>query len=369
MEISPRLSVRVRSPFDQKATRGPEDVVRDVVSVDAPPPEPKPPQNWRQRLTRLGRNVMLGMVMGTGALGAIGAAHNFNALYVSASDPLQPVPTTPPAPVPPSAPPASTETARELFAQLQSNPQVQKMLQQRTDAVAAQVQQQLDHLPPFQQTMLLNVTAPLPTGDSHLLQIGPLPLPSLGMHALESQTIPLVVTASAQLAPLKADIRMQPEVLSQAPRGPAGAIYLGSFHTQVFSAAPSVAAHGEVKVQLDLDGQATQGELAQQQARLQQAAPGSPQAAALQANVRSLQARLEAGHEVAKRAQQNGFADEMQKVMADQGVQLDMRLPLSTRAPLVDGYHHLWLAPGNKVVITDQQSTPGLDRIQVPTPQ
>ncbi|HEY4002497.1 MAG TPA: hypothetical protein VGO93_26735, partial [Candidatus Xenobia bacterium] len=179
-----------------------------------------------RRLLRAGRNVILGAMAGSSILGAIGVAHNYDALTnMSASNPVETVTlvTSKIAPPEPQKTPIMSPTAaRQLFATLTHNPDVQKVMAAQVTRLQAQVQERMNSLPAFQQTQLMDVTAPLPTGQGALLQVGSVPLPSMGVHDLQSESIPMVVNAAAKLGSLPARIAMQPVQVADPGPGPNG---------------------------------------------------------------------------------------------------------------------------------------------------
>ncbi len=339
---------------------------------------PKPP--LIRRLLRAFTLTTTAALSGVTLLGALAYISNKDVLHhpITAGSPIEAVPpaadaparTTAHAATPPTTQPAPPPLSDAMAAQLFNFATHSTVLETRVAQARQQIAERLQHIPAFSQQQLLDVQAPLPSGDQAFIHAGPVNLPSLGWHDLRTESIPLSIDAHFQPGALTAHADVEPVHLSpsQRPSPPPGTVYLGSYRTAVYADADSLDVSGKVDVRLDLDGQGTKQALAHWR-DVERQPHAANQDAAIRGNVERLEARLAQGDRLRRLGIEDQFGPTLRAVLAEQGSTVETRVPLSRAVPLVDGMHHLWLgtAPDGtpRVVVTAEVQTPGLDGLSL----
>lgn len=165
--------------------------------------------------------------------------------------------------------PAST--VANLAGDLQRDAELEAMLQARAQAAQQSLQARLNELKIPDGTVLLDVTMPLPTSERSALQLGSVDLPAFGLHALQTESVPLALEYATQ--PVTTGLTVEVHTTDARPEKPGPGLLLGAIRVRLSAADEGAEVRGSVKLRTDLDGSATRaGKLseADRAARLRQ---------------------------------------------------------------------------------------------------
>lgn len=187
-------------------------------------------------------------------------------------------------------------TVSGVATQAQQNPRAQKFLAQKAREAEASLTEVLRGMKAPEGTVLLDARLPVPTGDRAFFHVGPVDLPSLGVHHIEYRSVPLVV--GYRTSPLAPAFQVGLETFqAQNPPRPAGvgpdALYVGSVRVSVKPRESVVPVDGELSLAVERDGKATGRQLSELRAKLARVAPDSPRGQQLKALIARHQERLQ----------------------------------------------------------------------------
>lgn len=193
-----------------------------------------------------------------------------------------------------------------------------------------EVGQQLAVLKVPDSKVLLDVSMPLPTSDRPFLHIGSLDLPSLGMRALQQESVPLAMDYTTQ--PIATGLQVQIKNI-ETPKGTKGpGILLGAVQVSLTSESGKIPVQGMLHLHMDLDGQASQEQLAKLK--------GIPGQEPL---VQHLQQRVQQGQQLKDKVSQQGL-EGMLTDGFDQKLKFEAQV-LTGKGPVAQSTLYLWGVP------------------------
>ncbi|MBT9585786.1 hypothetical protein IV102_20765 [bacterium] len=224
------------------------------------------------------------------------------------------------------------QTVTQFSHQVQDSAQFKAMTASLTQMTGQQLAQQVAVLKIPDSQVLLDVTLPLPTSDRAFLHVGQTDLPSLGIRALATESVPLALDYTTQpiATGLKVDIKTV-----KAPsdlKGPG--ILLGAVQVSLRSETGEIPIQGDLNLHLDLDGKVTQQRLDQLQGKPDQ-----------QPLVEQLQGRLAQGHRLQGTMQEQGVQEILEQGFTQQ-VHFEAKVITGT-GPLAQSTLYLWATPDN----------------------
>lgn len=264
----------------------------------------------------------------------------------------------PPAPQPaaaPSAPGAEIAIPMATLRQWMNSPQMQKAVSAQLVQAQGQIDRQIGAVKVPSGNVLLDVTLPLPTGQKNLLHIGGVNLPSLGYHALQTDTVPMTVSYSADtvhtgLRSSVAQVRKAPE------KGPG--VWIGGVKVIVSAPDGQIPVAGAVNLGLDLDGSAAKAQIA----RLRNM-PGQEKLVA------ELQSRVDRGQRLQKELKRDGLED-LASAALNQNLAFQGHVSTG-KGPLVQTTLNVWVVPDRngdgkpELQITQENNVDALRNLEV----
>ncbi len=330
-------------------------------SVAPPDPPPKPKRSLLQKLVRLAAWTGIAAGVGVSSLGTLGYMGNpalteppsltiladqslASAESPSKSQAQKPAVARSTGPVTVASDGVAVlvppDTLRQVASQVQRTPLAQRFLAQKAAQAEQNLNQVLKSLKVPDGNVLLDATLPLPTGERAFFHVGNVDLPSLGVNAFQTETVPLLV--GYQTSPIEPGLKLGLETFqAKNPARPDGlsphGVYLGSIKVKLSSDKASLPVEGKLQLALDLDGQATREKMSLLQARLMAVPADSPRAAQLRELIGKHQARL--GQAESLKGHEIGL---LESAFQDQTMSFKAEIETGTR-PLAEATYHVWM--------------------------
>ncbi len=232
------------------------------------------------------------------------------------------------------------DTLRQVAIHVQKTPLAQKFLAQKAAQAEQSLNQVLSSLKVPDGSVLLEATLPLPTGERAFFHVGNVDLPSLGVNAFQTETVPLLV--GYQTSPIEPGLKLGLETFQAShPTRPDGmsphGVYLGSIKVKLSSDQASLPVEGKLQLALDLDGQATREKMSELEGKLKAVPADSPRAVQLRELIGKHQARLAQaetlkGHEIGL----------LESAFQDQTMSFKAEIETGTK-PLAEATYHVWM--------------------------
>jgi hypothetical protein len=337
----------------------------------------KPATSLTKKLAKWGMAASMGVVATSSLVGGIAYHANSQALSHKPTVHVYPQHLSPSHGQPVVAPPAAQlkahqaqkaaqagpmrllipqQTVSQFSEQVQDTAQFKAMTATLTQVASQQLGQQVAVLKVPDSQVLLDVTLPLPTSDRPLLHVGQTDLPSLGIRALNAESVPLALNYTTQpiATGLKVDIKTV-----QTPadlKGPG--ILLGAVQVSLSSPTGSIPIQGDLNLHLDLDGKVTQQRIDQLKDR-----PGQ------QPLLEQLQARLVQGQRLGEALQEQGVQH-----LLEQGFQQQVHFEanvITGKTPLAQSVLYVWATPDQTgdgkadIQVTQANQTEGIQNLTV----
>lgn len=221
-------------------------------------------------------------------------------------------------------------TLTQLSHEVQSTSQFKQLNAAAVTQASHEVGQQLAVLKVPDSKVLLDVSMPLPTSDRPFLHIGSLDLPSMGMRALQSESVPLAMDYTTQ--PIATGLQVQIKNLEAPPGTKGPGLLLGAVQVSLTSESGKIPVQGMLNLHMDLDGQASQ----EQMAKLK-GVPGQ------ESLVKHLQQRLQQGRQLKEKVGQQGLEGMLQDGF-DQKLKFEAQV-LTGKGPVARSTLYLWGVP------------------------
>lgn len=221
-------------------------------------------------------------------------------------------------------------TLTQLSHDVQDTSQFQQLNAAAVAKASHEVGQQLAVLKVPDAKVLLDVSMPLPTSERSFLHIGSLDLPSMGMRALQTESVPLAMDYTTQ--PIATGLQVQIKNLD-APKNLKGpGVLLGAVQVSLTSESGKIPVQGTLNLRMDLDGQASQ----EQMAKLKDV-PGQDSL------VQRLQQRVQQGQQLKEKVGQQGLEGMLQDGF-DQKLKFEAQV-LTGKGPVAQSTLYLWGVP------------------------
>lgn len=221
-------------------------------------------------------------------------------------------------------------TLTQLAHDVQDTSQFQQLNAAAAAKASHEVGQQLAVLKVPDSKVLLDVTMPLPTSERPFLHIGSLDLPSLGMRALQQESVPLAMDYTTQPIATGLQVHIKNIDPPKDLKGPG--ILLGAVQVSLTSESGKIPVQGNLNLHMDLDGQASH----EQMARLK----GMPGQDSL---VHQLQQRVLHGQQLSEKVSQQGLQGMLQDGF-DQKLKFEANV-LTGKGPVAQSTLYLWGTP------------------------
>lgn len=221
-------------------------------------------------------------------------------------------------------------TLTQLSHDIQGTSQFQQFNAAATSKASQEVGQQLAVLKVPDSKVLLDVSMPLPTSERSFLHIGSLDLPSAGLRALQTESVPLAMNYTTQ--PIATGLKVHIKNL-EAPKNLKGpGILLGAVQVSLQSESGKIPVQGTLNLQMDLDGKATQ----EQMAKLK-GVPGQ------ESLLQRLQSRVQQGKQLHDKVSAQGVEGMLQDGF-DQQLKFEAQV-LTGKGPVAQSTLYLWGTP------------------------
>lgn len=234
------------------------------------------------------------------------------------------------------------EQAQTWVDALKQQNELRQQLRQTISAQTHQIHQQFQRIELPSGDFLVDLKAPLPTGEQALLHLGNLDLPSLGYQALTPESLPLNV--HLKTGPIAPGLSLKVSEVEAEPVRPASlkgpGIYLTALQVDIDASKEAVLVQGQAEVQLDLDGTATRARLG----RLQQQLQKNPDDPALLRAQAALESRLNNAQQLSKRLSEGGADGLLEDAFQQQKVDYSVRVETG-KGNLARLTYHVWLGP------------------------
>lgn len=337
----------------------------------------KPPTSNTKRLLKWGMAASMGVVATSSLVGGIAYHANKDALMQAPSVNVypqklsQPRSATPAEQVkatkaaPKKAPAVKAGPLRVLvppqtltqFSQdIQDTAQFKAMTGKHIQFASQELAQQVAVLKVPDSEVLLDVTMPLPTSQRAFLHVGSVDLPSLGMRALQPETVPLALQYTTQPIATGLKVNIQTVDAPSDLKGPG--ILLGAVQVTLSSETGKIPIQGQLDLKTDLSGEATQKHLDQLRG-----VPGQ------ETLVQQLEARLAQGQKLQGTVQEQGVTQLLQDGMS-QRIAFQANVVTGT-GPLAQSTLYLWATPDvtgdgkADIQVTQANSTGGIEKVTV----
>lgn len=274
LAIGPRSGAPIRAALNEPLNLDRVEISNKPPSSESPNPGPK--KGWGRRILRILGWTGVAVGAGAGIVGGIGYAANHDALQapqitVHTDAELFGAPTTEtprPAPRPSRPTPAPQSTGISItgprasiedFAEaLYDAGPTQELMQRRLTELKSISERVAAQVDPQSVDVLIDLQAPLPTGERSFLHVGGLDLPSLGVRNLQVEDVPLVLRANTD----RVDTGLKVDFESLSPdrhlEGPG--LHIGGVRARV-RVDGVLTVSGKLDLELDLEGEASQGKL------------------------------------------------------------------------------------------------------------
>lgn len=333
----------------------PVDSVGPSFQTLARPPV-KAPRSFLGKALRVAACTAIAVTVSAASLGAIGYFGNPDltrepvVTVLADQNPVSnPTPPGPPGkPTPPGKPVPITVksdrvvvvlpkgTVTEVASQAQKNPRATAFMREKAREAEESLTNVLREMKAPEGSVLLDARLPLPTGERAFFHVGPVDLPSLGVHNIEYRELPLVV--SYQTSPIAPSFKVGLETFqaSRPPRpasaGP-DALYLGSVKVSVSPRESSIPVDGSLTLSVERDGKKTAEQMAELRAKLKLVPHDSPRGKQLRELIARHEARIQQGRDLP----QNELLD---SAFQNQTVQFQASVKGSASA---SGTYHVWM--------------------------
>ncbi|MFN8608162.1 MAG: hypothetical protein U0931_11565 [Vulcanimicrobiota bacterium] len=221
-----------------------------------------------------------------------------------------------------------TVPAATLQQWLQS-PRLQATIAGQLSQSQGELQQQIGQVKLPAGQVLLDATLPMPTSNASFLHLGGVDLPSLGYRALQTESVPMSVSYRAD--PIETGLQVAMEQVKQAP-GQGPGVWVGGVRVTVTAPEGKIPVAGEVKLALDVQGQATRAQIE----RLRHM-PGQEKLIA------QLENRLEQGEHLQKMIREQGL-DHLLQAGLNQNLAFQGHVNTG-KGPLVQTTLNVWAVP------------------------
>lgn len=311
----------------------------------------KPQKSSVRRLMKWGTAAGLAVVASSSILGGIAYHANYDALQTKPS--VQIVPQKLPAthketpklssqvkaaqtpslvsakggPMRVYVPPA---TLTQLSHDIQGTSQFKELNASAVSKASQEVGQQLAVLKVPDSKVLLDVSMPLPTSERPFLHIGSVDLPSGGLRALQTESVPLAMDYTTQ--PIATGLQVHIKNIEPPKNMQGPGILLGAVQVSLASESGKIPVQGTLNLHMDLDGKATQ----EQMAKLK----GMPGQESL---VQRLQQRVQQGKQLHDKVSQQGVEGMLQDGF-DQKLKFEAQV-LTGKGPVAQSTLYLWGTP------------------------
>lgn len=337
----------------------------------------KPQQSNARRLVKWSAAAGLAVVAGSSLLGGIAYHANYDALQQKPT--VQILPQKLPV-APKEAPKLSTQvkatqtptvaqakggpirvfvppaTLTQLAHDVQDTSQFKQLNAAAVSKASQEVGQQLAVLKVPDSKVLLDVTMPLPTSERPFLHIGSLDLPSMGMRALQQESVPLAMDYTTQ--PIATGLQVHIKNIDPPKNLKGPGILLGAVQVSLTSESGKIPVQGNLNLHMDLDGKASQDQMAKLK--------GMPGQESL---VQHLQQRVQHGKQLSEKVSQQGLEGMLQDGF-DQKLKFEANV-LTGKGPLAQSTLYLWGTPDKTgdgrmdVQVTQVNNEEGISNINV----
>ena len=221
-------------------------------------------------------------------------------------------------------------TLAQLSHEVQDTTQFKALEATGITKASQEVGQQLAVLKVPDSKVLLDVTMPLPTSERSFLHVGDVDLPSLGMRALQTESVPLAMDYTTQPIATGLKVHIKHVDPPKDLKGPG--ILLGAVQVSLSSDSGKIPVQGELNLHMDLDGKASQ----EQMARLK----GMPGQESL---IKHLNERVAQGQKLHDKVGKQGLEGMLQQGF-EQKLKFEANV-LTGKGPLAQSTMYLWATP------------------------
>ncbi len=247
-------------------------------------------------------------------------------------------------------------TIAQLAHDAQDTSQFQQLNAAAVSKASQEVGQQLAVLKVPDSKVLLDVTMPLPTSERPFLHIGSLDLPSMGMRALQTESVPLAMDYTTQ--PIATGLQVHIKNIDPPKNMKGPGILLGAVQVSLTSESGKIPVQGSLNLHMDLDGKASQEQIAKLK--------GMPGQESL---VQHLQQRIQQGKQLQDKVSQQGL-DGMLQDGFDQKLKFEANV-LTGKDPLAQSTLYLWGTPDKTgdgrmdIQVTQANDDSGISKISL----
>lgn len=211
------------------------------------------------------------------------------------------------------------------------SPKLQSAISAQLAQAQGRIQEQIGQVKVPSGQVLLDVTLPMPTSNASFLHLGGVDLPSLGYKALQTEAVPMQVSYQADT--VNTGLKVDMQQVSEAPgKGPG--VWVGGVKVTITAPDGKIPLAGDVKLALDIQGQATRAQIE----RLRQM-PGQDKL------ISQLEARLEQGQHLQKLIQDQGL-EHLLEAGLNQNLAFQGHVNTG-KGPLVQTTLNVWAVPDN----------------------
>lgn len=221
-------------------------------------------------------------------------------------------------------------TLTQLTHNVQDTSQFKELNAHSAAKASQEVGQQLAVLKVPDSKVLLDVSMPLPTSERAFLHVGSVDLPSLGMRALQTESVPLAMDYTTQPIATGLQVHIKNIDPPKDLKGPG--VLLGVVQVSLTSESGKIPVQGGLNLHLDLDGKASQ-----EQMKKLQGVPGQ------ESLVQHLQQRVQQGQQLHDKVSQQGLEGMLQQGF-DQQLKFEAQV-LTGKGPVAQSTLYLWGTP------------------------
>ncbi|MFN8614010.1 MAG: hypothetical protein U0931_41140 [Vulcanimicrobiota bacterium] len=245
-------------------------------------------------------------------------------------------------------------TLNQLSHEIQDTTAFKQLEAAGITRASQEVGQQLAVLKVPDSKVLLNVTMPLPTSERPFLHVGQVDLPSLGMRALQTESVPLAMDYTTQ--PIATGLKVHIKHVDPPGHLKGPGVLLGAVQVSLSSDTGKIPVQGELNLHMDLDGQASQ----EQMAKLK----GMPGQESL---LKQLRERVGQGRKLHDKVSKQGLEG-----MLQQGFEQKLKFQASVltgKEPLAQSTLYLWATPDSSgdgrmdIQVTQHDDDSGISKI------
>lgn len=254
------------------------------------------------------------------------------------------------------------DTLHDFSSRLQQRPEFREFMEREVERLKEKLGEDLAEVKVPSDHLLVDLEAPLPTGDRSFLHLGDFDLPAFGLKSLERQNVPLALAYQVEPFASRLTLDVTPVEMEAPADGPG--IFLGGVKATIGTSS-DLEVRGTARLGLDLDGAATRPKLEALEARLAREEPGSERHQKLTRLVSQLETRLRHAQEI------DGPARELLgDAFEDQQVAFGARVD-TPEGPLAEVTYGLWMVPDTSgdgradLVVRKLLDEDRLDQLQV----